>query len=166
MDKKQLLARAKELDIQVPSGATNKEISALIAEKEATLVNETETARTDTQIIADQALEIEALEKKLFDSNLKIDSKDEDIESLTASLETKNTEVEVLLTTVEKLQAKLAEASTKTVDNNKPTYKGYAFKVKSFRFQAEKHFAEKAIKNEELMERLIKAKYIGLEKIK
>lgn len=82
---------------------------------------------------------------------------------LIADLQAQITEKDVEIAA---LQTKLAEAITVTVEDDKPTYEGYAFMVDKFRFKGNKHTAVEAVKDADLMKELIASNFFGLNKVK
>ena len=124
MNKEELIARAQELDVQVPEGATNKDIETLIKVAEHPILKD-----------ALKSLDVSYAEAK------------EENAALTAK-------VEALTEAVKAQQGP-------TVKVGKDVYE---FKVANFRFKGEQYTAKEAVKNAALIEKLIEAKFINLEK--
>lgn len=145
MNKEQLKARAQELQIEVPDGATNAQISDLIKIAEHPIL---------TKDLAIAKNEVEG-QKELTEKA----TQERDVE--TEKLATANQEIS-------DLKEKLAEATASPEVEKGEIYKNeegeFEFTVSSFRFKGEKHTAEEAIVNEDLMESLIKANFIHLKK--
>lgn len=145
MNKEQLIARAQELQIEVPDGATNAQISDLIKIAEHPIL---------TKDLAIAKNEVEG-QKELTEKA----TQERDAE--TEKLATANQEISGL-------KEKLAEATASPEVEKGETYKNEAgefeFTVASFRFKGEKYTSTEAVENEELMEDLIQAKFIHLKK--
>ena len=145
MNKEELTARAQELKIEVPVGATNQQIGDLIK------IAEHPNLKKELK----QALDVVEGHKELAEK-----AKEETsvtLEKLKAS-EDRALELEQEL-----------EALTKAPEPQKgEIYKNedgeFEFTVTSFRFKGEKHVASVAIENKALMEELIQAKFIHLKK--
>lgn len=121
-DNNTLMAKAQELQIEVPENATEKEIADLIKVAEHPIL--TENLAEANEII----LRLENDLKTEIQKN------------------TKQVPVELLL-----------YKSKKGIS--------YELEVSSFRFQGEKHISKEVYTNVELMEALIKAKFIHLKQI-
>lgn len=145
MNKQQLIARAQELQIEVPDGATNPQISDLI--KIAEHPNLTKHLKEANDVFEEQ--------KKLTEKA--IQERDAETEKLVAANKV-----------ISDLNEKLAEATATPEIEKGAIYKSnkgeFEFTVASFRFKGEKHIAEEAIVNKDLMESLIKANFIHLKK--
>lgn len=145
MNKEQLIARAQELQIKVPDGATNAQISDLIKIAEHPIL---------TKDLAIAKNEVEG-QKELTEKA----TQERDAE--TEKLATANQEIS-------DLKEKLAEATATPEVKKGETYKNeegtYEFTVSNFRFKGNKHTSEEAVADKDLMESLIKAKFIHLKK--
>ncbi|ALU74334.1 hypothetical protein AUW17_05340 [Tenacibaculum dicentrarchi] len=117
-----LMAKAQELQIEVPENATEKEIADLIKVAEHPIL--TENLAEANEIILGLEDDLKAEIQK----------------------NTKQVSVELLFYR----------------SKNKVTYQ---LEVSSFRFQGEKHISKEVYTNIELMEALIKAKFIHLKQI-
>ena len=87
------------------------------------------------------------------------------------AIQERDAETEKLTTAAEEisdLKEKLAEATTSPEIEKGATYKNeegeFEFTVASFRFKGKKYTSAEAVENQELMEYLIKAKFIHLKK--
>ena len=107
------------------------------------------------------------------DNKALLEAKDATIAELTEELAKKNSEMtllteivagkdEAIATLTEQLEA---AKGTPTV-NDRPSYKGYQFLVDAFKFKGNKHTAEEAVKNPDLMKELIDSKFPSLKKVK
>jgi len=140
MNTKELHARAKDLKITVPEGATNKDIENLIKVAEHPLL--TEEVKTLGVSLKETAEAKSALEGKIDEANSRISA----------------------------LELQLENSSNKEPQNksNAVTYKNgkdtYVFTVPKFRFKGDEWTAENAIENDALMKQLIKAKFSNLKK--
>jgi hypothetical protein len=145
MKKEQLIARAQELQIEVPDGATNAQISDLIK-------------------IAEHPI----LTKDLATAKDEVKGQKELTDKATLALSEGTTELQKANELNAKLEEKLAEATATPEVKKGEIYKNeegeFELTVASFRFKGEKHTAEEAIVNEDLMESLIKANFIHLKK--
>ncbi|MDD7912935.1 hypothetical protein [Polaribacter ponticola] len=145
MNKEQLIARAQELQIEVPDGATNAQISDLIK-------------------IAEHPI----LTKDLATAKEEVKGQKELTDKATLALSEGTTELQKANELIAKLEEKLAEATATPEVKKGEIYKNeegeFEFTVSSFRFKGEKHTAEEAIVNEDLMESLIQANFIHLKK--
>jgi hypothetical protein len=146
MSKEKLIARSKELQIEVPEGATNKEISNLIMIAEHPLISK---GLQTTQDELDGQKELTATAVK---------ERDAESEKLKTANET-----------IQALNSKLEAANALPQKTKGETYKSengtFEFGVKKFRFKGEKYIASEAVKNEELMEELIEAKFNHLKQV-
>ncbi len=145
MNKEQLTAHAQGLQIQVPEGATNTQISDLI--KIAEHPNLKQHLKESYDVFDAQKELTEKAEKE----------RDAETEKLGAANEL-----------IAELEEKLAQANATPEVAKAKTYKNdsgeFEITVGSFRFKGEKHTAEEAIDNDELMEALISANFIHLKK--
>ncbi len=145
MNKEQLIALAQELQIEVPEGATNAQISDLIK-------------------IAEHPI----LTKDLATAKEEVKGQKELTDKATLALSEGTTELQKANELIAKLEEKLAEATATPEVKKGEIYKNeegeFELTVSSFRFKGEKHTAEEAIVNEDLMESLIKANFIHLKK--
>lgn len=145
MNKEQLIARAQELQIEVPEGATNAQISDLI-----------------------KITEHPILTKDLATAKEEVKGQKELTDKATLALSEGTTELQKANELIAKLEEKLAEATATPEVKKGEIYKNeegkFELTVSSFRFKGEKHTAEEAIVNEDLMESLIKANFIHLKK--
>lgn len=139
MNKDQLLARSKELQIKVPEGATNKEISDLIKIAEHTQLQASLKEATDAS---------EAITKERNHAKAELEAANATIAELNAKLETDTA-------TSEKKKGVTYKTENKT----------FEFGVKNFRFKGEKYEALEAVKNPTLMEELIEAKFNHLKQV-
>lgn len=110
--------------------------------------------------------------------NASIIAKDAEIASKDNSINTLTDEVATLKATIIEKEGKIesltedVDASNKLLKNfedvevveKKPSYKGYIFTLKHFSYQGKKYKSEDAIKDEALMDALIKANFSGLKK--
>lgn len=124
----------------------------------------------------------EQLEKALEETTKALETKNKEVEVLAnqfegqkelteKAIQERDAETEKLGAANEiiaELEEKLAEATAAPEVEKGATYKNeegeFEFTVASFRFKGEKHIAEEAIVNEDLMESLIQAKFIHLKK--
>ena len=146
MNKEQLIARAQELQIEVPDGATNEQISNLIKIAEhSVLSNELGIAKKE-------------LEKQKELTGKAEQERDANAEKLAIA----NNEIISLKEALEKNSAIPSSEKGAIYQNDEGTYE---LTVKSFRFRQEKYNAVDAVENSELMESLIKANPVFLKKI-
>ena len=145
MNKEQLTAHAQELQIQVPEGATNTQISDLI--KIAEHPNLTKHLKEAYDVFEEQ--------KKLTERAI------QERDAETGKLVIANQEIF-------DLKEKLSEATASPEVEKGEIYKNeegeFELTVSSFRFKGEKYTASAAIVNEDLMESLIKANFNHLKK--
>lgn len=152
MSKEKLIARCKELQIEVPEAATAKEMANLIkiTEHDQLTVDLT-TAKEGLEVVKNELVAQKELTTKAV--------KDRDAES---------EKLKTATATINSLTAELA--ATKAVSETKKgaTYKSdnetFTFAVEKFRFQGAEHTAAAAVKNDQLMQDLIKSKFIHLKK--
>ncbi|AOR28926.1 hypothetical protein FORMB_18960 [Formosa sp. Hel1_33_131] len=153
MNKEQLLARSAELEIQVPEGATNTEISNLIKVAEHPIING-QLAKTQ------EALEV---------SNTKNNTLTVDLTAEKTKVQTGKEALKASEGVVELLRAELAEKAETTDDSEGAVYesgnKTYQFGVNAFRFKGDKYEASEAVKDKSLMADLIKSKFNLLKEI-
>ena len=153
MNKEHLLARATELGIQVPEGATNVEISTLIKVAEHPLIS-AELAKT---------------QEDLETSNAKNNTLSVDLTTEKRKVQTLQESFEVSEGVVKLLRAELAEKAETTDDSEGVIYKSgnktYQFGVQTFRFKGDKYEASEAVKNQSLMKDLIKSGFNFLKEI-
>jgi hypothetical protein len=132
MNKKQLLALAKELQVEVPDGATNKEIDDLI-----------------------KIAEHPKLAADLINESRKLKEKSDECDTIAKELQTANekiAELEVLLESYSK-----TKKETHGIYQNENGQQ-FEFSVKSFRYKGDKYNSQKAVEDSGLMEELIAAK--------
>lgn len=145
MNKEQLIARAQELQIEVPDGATNAQISDLIKIAEHPILTK-DLAIAKNEVEGQKELTEKAIQER---------------DAETEKLATANQEIS-------DLKEKLSEATASPEVEKGEIYKNeegeFELTVSSFRFKGEKHTAEEAIVNKDLMESLIKANFIHLKK--
>lgn len=145
MNKEQLLARAKELQVEVPDGATNPEISSLIKIAEHPIL---------TKDLATAKNELEE-QKELTEKA--IQERDAETEKLATATEE-----------ITSLKEKLAEATATPEVAKGDTYENeegvFEFTVTNFRFKGNKYTSADAVADKDLMESLIESNFIYLKK--
>jgi len=152
MNKEQLLVRAAELEITVPEGATNPEITALIKVAEHPLIVANLEHTTE-------ALEVATKKKEVLATDLK--TAKVATETATNALSTATETIALLRKELEEKEAPANDSEGVVYRLDKETYK---FGVNEFRFKGEKYKAAEAVEDDELMKSLIKAKFIHLKK--
>lgn len=154
MNKEQLLARAQELGIQVLDGATNKVIEDLIKIAEHPLLLAS-AKQMDAEIGSLNAAIENAVTKH-----------SEEIEALKTSY---SEEIEKQNSIIANLEKLITDDSDKAKSSEFARYKKgketYVFTVKAFRFKGEKYDVTEAVKDKDLMDQIIDAKFIHLKKI-
>lgn len=167
MSKEKLIARTKELQIEVPKGATNKEISNLIK------IAEHPQLKADLKEANDKLKEQNNLSANITKERDTAKAEFDGQKELTATaVKERDAESEKLKKaneTIEELSSKLEAANAAPKQKKGETYKSengtFEFGVKKFRFKGEKYNASEAVKNEELMEELIEAKFNHLKQV-
>lgn len=145
MNKEQLIARAQELQIEVPDGATNAQISDLIKIAEHPILTK-DLATTKEEVKGQKELTEKAIQER-----------DAETEKVGEANEV-----------IAELEEKLAQVTATPEVVKGETYKNadgeFELTVASFRFKGEKYISEEAIVNEDVMESLIQANFIHLKK--
>ena len=139
MNKEQLIARAEELEIEVPDGATNAQISDLIKIAEHPIISK------GLQITQDELEGQKELTEKATQERDAETEKLGNANELIAALE-------------EKLALAIATPEVAKGEIYKNENGEFELTVDSFRFKGEKYIASEAVGNSELMEQLIEAK--------
>jgi hypothetical protein len=155
MNKAQLLERAQELEIQVPERATNAEITNLIKVAEHPIL------KAELQSLADSTANIS--------DKLKLAESDRDrlVAENTALVEERDANaaaLSVALNEIKELKSKDVKDSNVEVAVYENKDGEYPILVNSFHFQGIKYASKDAVKNPELMERLISSGFVKLKK--
>lgn len=171
MNKKELLARAQELNISVPEGATNTEIENLIKIEEHALL-ESANAKLEETLEATQKAnealgqEKEAATNQVADLTQKLSDAEAERDKLQEKLDTSQEDLDA--SRAEKSELKV-ESKSKGGNGDLPTYDHgddtYQFTVRQFVTSGGKMTAEDAVEDKDLMASLIKSKFFGLKKV-
>ena len=157
--KEKATARAQELKIQVPEGATLNQINDLIkiAEHKILTVYLSEAEKT----ISNQSSALETAATRLEDQKKLTDKANEDLNLANQRIGESEKANEKLTEELEALKAEPTKEKFASYENEEGVFE---FSVKNFRFKGEKYTAVKAVEDPELMEALIEAGYINLVK--
>lgn len=171
MKKEKLLERAQELEIQVPEGATNAQIEDLIKIAEHPMLKEAvETASNEFAKLEVEKKEatdqVADLTQKLSDANAAKDTLQNELNAKNEELETANQKL-AKAEAASQMNLKVEKGSKKS--SELPTYgsgdETWQFTVNKLITSAGKITAEEAVKDNDLMEQLIKSKFFGLKKL-
>lgn len=171
MNKKELLERAQELNIAVPEGATNPEITNLIKIEEHGLLL-SENSKLEETLEATQKVN-EALENEkkeatdqVADLTQKLSDAEAERDEFKVALDAKSEELEAAKADQTKLKV---EPKAKSGNEELPTYEHdgetYQFTVRRLVVSGGKITAEEAVEDKELMKSLIKSNFFGLKKV-